>query len=48
MTEGPRVISCNSGTPENVSTWDVSVVVQTLGVHTRLDGSDMFYKCYQK
>lgn len=32
MTEGPRVISCNSGTPENVSTWDVSVVVKTLGV----------------
>lgn len=46
MTETTGLV--NFGTPENVSTWDVLVVVKTLGVHTRLDGSDMFYNCYQK
>lgn len=48
MTEALRVPSGNSGILESVSTGDVSVVVKTLGVHTRLDGSDIFYKCYPK
>lgn len=30
MTEAPWLTSGNSGTPDNVSTWDVSVVVKTL------------------